>query len=76
MIDSKKELRARFECETDIRLEPVPENWQQYAIWLEKDVASRLNAETAAENYLLREVFFRVSDLLEQAITRPVAVGK
>jgi hypothetical protein len=71
----ERTLRDQFYCETDIRLEPTSEDWQQYALWLEKDVATRLNTEAIAENDLLRNAFFHVTDLLESTLTRPVAVG-
>ncbi len=74
MFIGTKALRDQFYCETDIRLEPTSEDWKQYALWLEKDVATRLNAETMAENTLLRNAFFHVTDLLESTLTQPVSV--
>jgi hypothetical protein len=56
-------------------LDPTSDDWRHYALWLEKDVASRLNAETMAENTLLREAFFHVTDLLDATLSRPVTVG-
>ena len=76
MSDAITELRTRFECETDIKLDPTPEDWKQYATWLEKEVETRINAEAISENHLLRDTFFQVSDLLEQTLTRLVHVGK
>ncbi len=68
-------LRERFFCETDIKLDPTPDDWRQYALWLEKDAVTRLNAEAMAENALLRDAFFHVTDLLDATLTRRVDVG-
>ncbi len=60
------ELRARFESETDIKLAPPsPADWQAYALWLENDVAQRLNREALAENEKLRAACYCASEILE-----------
>ncbi len=68
------ELRTRFECETDIKIDPSIEDWKAYALWLESGVVDKLNQEAIAENQKLRDAFYQVTDILDRAVTEPIIV--
>jgi hypothetical protein len=61
-------LRQRFYAETDVEIDPVPTDWEQYALWLEHLVISELNNELVQENELLRIKMENAREILEQGI--------
>lgn len=61
------ELRERFYSETNIDLDLL-QNWEPYAKWLESLAVLKINTEVMNENKVLRDAFFEVSDILEQAL--------
>ncbi|MEK6697421.1 MAG: hypothetical protein AABZ10_00060 [Nitrospirota bacterium] len=68
MEESKEKLRLRFQAETDVVIEPYPEDWKQYAEWLENLAIKELNNEMVKENELLLKKIREAMDALEEGI--------
>ncbi len=62
-------LRQRFQAETDVEVEPVPADWEQYALWLENLAIHELNNELIKENKFLRNKIEQASKALVEGIT-------
>ncbi len=70
MKEGKAILRQRFLAEADIDLhEPKPEDWKQYAEWLENLVFEKLNSELAKSNELLRYRIHEAMVSLEEGLS-------
>jgi hypothetical protein len=69
MNKSVEELRLLFEIQTDKRAEK--HHWKAYAEWLEQLALEKLNNEAIAENAKLRDAYFEVMDILDNAVTTP-----
>jgi hypothetical protein len=72
MKETIKELRSRFEAETDVEKLISKKDWQQYAEWLEKLSYSKINNELIVEINNLRAAFYQVIDILDVEVARPV----
>ncbi len=68
MLEGKKMLRQRFQAETDVEMEPEPQDWQQYALWLEHLALNELNAELIEENEFLRDAMKNAFSILDEGI--------
>jgi hypothetical protein len=69
MNESREILRQRFQAQTDVEIDPEPENWKRYAVWLEKLSIKELNSELAKENEMLRNKMQEAMGALEAGIT-------
>ncbi len=69
MKESRDLLRQRFQAQTDIEIHPQPEDWKQYAEWLEKLAVRELNNELVRENEMLRNRMQEAVNVLEEGIT-------
>ncbi len=69
MKESKDLLRQRFQAQTDIEVDPQPQDWKQYAEWLEKLAVKELNNELIIENEVLWNRMREARDVLEEGIT-------
>lgn len=65
MDKSREYLRMQFEAETDIVIEAHPDDWKDYALWLEKLSIKDLNSEVIKMYKHLREKVHQVVDILE-----------
>lgn len=70
MEESRELLRQRFEAMTDIIVGQKPDDWQQYAKWLEKLALERLNNEIVMANEYLRKKMSKAIDILEKGISK------
>lgn len=68
MEESKQRLRLRFQAETDVEIEPCPEDWKLYAEWLEKLAVNDLNNEMVKENELLLKKIQEAMETLEEGL--------
>ncbi len=76
MKANRNPLRERFQAETDVEIDPQPEDWRRYALWLEKLSLKELNNELIRENELLRSRMRKAMDTLEAGITGRYAKHK
>lgn len=65
MEESKEKLRLRFEAETDVVIDPYPEDWKKYAEWLENLSIKEFNNEIINENELLRKAIQEAINVLD-----------
>lgn len=68
MEESRQKLRLLFQAETDVVIEPHPEDWKQYAEWLENLAIKELNNEIVKENELLLKKIREAMNILEEGI--------
>ncbi len=69
MKKSRAMLRQRFQAETDVEMDPQPQDWGKYAVWLEGLAVKELNNELVRENEFLRAKMGEAADVLEEGIT-------
>ncbi|MFA5879842.1 MAG: hypothetical protein WC860_06665 [Candidatus Margulisiibacteriota bacterium] len=69
MQASIEELHEQFYAETNYEIKDNFKCWQIYAQWLEKLVINKLNQKLISENKKLRESYYEVIDILENALT-------
>ena len=72
MEESIKKLRFDFEAETDIVVDKSPEDWQRYAMWLEKITVNELNKQMVKENVVLKDMMQEALNLLQEGIVARV----
>jgi hypothetical protein len=70
MKESKQRLRLRFQAETDVEVDPCPQDWKRYAEWLEKLAIKKLNNQLVKENNLLLEKIQEAMNALEEGMKR------
>ncbi len=67
--ESREMLRQRFQAQTDVEVDPQPEDWRRYAEWLERISIKKLNNELAEENEMLRNRMQTAMNVLEAGVT-------
>lgn len=72
MDERIKKLRFDFEAETDIALDKSPDDWQNYALWLEKLTIEKLNGQMIKENDVLKNMVNDVVARLQEGIVQRV----
>ncbi len=65
MQETKEKLRQTFEAKTNVVIEAYPEDWKQYAKWLENLAIEKLNNDVIKENEMLRNVIQKAMSALD-----------